>query len=69
MRFEGVSFNMKKALSFEDENEFSSHRSYQHLWPKLSDDQRKTRLIQAYNLMLDAHDSGYVEVSKKSRHR
>lgn len=67
MKFEGVSFNIEKVLSFDDENEFSSHRSYQHLWPKFSPEKRKALLIQVYNMILDAHDSGYVEVSKKNR--
>lgn len=50
MCYESVNFNIDvvKAIPLE---QFINHKSYQHLWPKLSDEDRKKRLTELYQLI------------------
>lgn len=55
MFYESVSFNVEVILKFNSCEEFINHRSYQHLWPELSEEKRKERLRELYNLL---HENG-----------
>ena len=50
MVYEGVSFNVKSILKNNTCEQFQNHKSYQHLWPKLSREKRKERLKELYEL-------------------
>lgn len=47
MKYEGVGFNIEAIKKFKLE-EFVDHKSYQHLWPKLGEEQRKARLKELF---------------------
>lgn len=51
MRYEGVDFNVEIILKFNSCEEFINHKSYQHLWPELSEEKRKERLEELYILL------------------
>ena len=50
MRYEKVWFNVQSVLMFNSGEEFSEHKSYQHLWPGLPEEKRKERLKDVYKL-------------------
>lgn len=48
--YEKVSFNIEVIRKFQSAQEFINHKSYQHLWPGLSEEKRKERLKELYEL-------------------
>lgn len=52
MRYEGTDFNIEIIKTFSSAQEFINHKSYQHLWPLLSEEKRKERLKELYELVL-----------------
>lgn len=47
--YEKVSVNVDEILKF-TADEFVSHKSYQHLWPELTNEKRKERLKELHEL-------------------
>lgn len=57
MKYENVSFNTEviKKMTID---EFVNHRSRRHLWPELSEEKRKERLKELYNLVKSFGEAG-----------
>jgi len=51
MKYEGVSFNKNAVLKFNTYEEFIFHKSYQHLWPNISEEKRHERLKEVWQLI------------------
>ena len=50
LSYEGVGFNIESIIAFKNADALCSHKSYQHLWPGVSDTIRKQRLKEVYGL-------------------
>jgi len=56
LKYESVGFNVDAINKYPNAQALVDHKSYQKLWPKITVDRRRTRLIEVWNICKQIKD-------------